>query len=113
LENTSSDLDPKERLQKALGHVGSSVTLTTLTDVAAFAISSSSQFPAIRIFCFYAIATIFFTYLLILTVFLAVLALDLKRRKNGRWDIFMCIKRKNENSQVEKVKTTFSQKVIL
>ena len=105
-------MDSTERLSKALSQVGSSVTLTTLTDVAAFAISSTSQIPAIRLFCFYAITTIFFTYLLILTVFLAVLALDLKRLEDNRWDFLVCVRRKNEEkSQIELKETTISEKV--
>ena len=112
LDSLPSDLTGKERLQKTMSKVGASVTMTTVTDVIAFAISSSTDFPAIRYFCVYALTSILFAYLLIMTIFLAALALDIRRIEDGKWDWFCCKKQKDNNAWSEDM-STFSKTVSL
>ena len=68
-------IDPKirglPRLQKALGNVGGSITMTTLTDMVAFAVSSSIDFPSIRLFCIYASVCLFMSYVLVVSLLVA------------------------------------------
>ena len=110
LDELPKDLSGKDRLKKALGQVGGSITMTTLTDLVAFAISASSDFPAIKVFCFFAMAAILMTYLLIVTVFLAFVALDIRRVESNRWDIFCCVTEK-ESTGWETSGSTISKKV--
>lgn len=69
-----------------MSHSGATITMTTLTDLVAFAVSTSTQFPSIRYFCTYAALTITFSYLMIITFFVAFLSLDVRRIKAGRRD---------------------------
>ena len=78
-----------------MAKVGASVTMTTVTDIVAFAISSSTSFPAIRYFCYYALTTLLLSFVLLMTVFLAVLALEVKRIERSSWDFFCCKKQKD------------------
>jgi len=92
-----------------MAKVGASVTMTTVTDIVAFAISSSSDFPAIRYFCYYAMATILMSFVLLMTVFLAVLALDVKRIEGNGWDCLCCMKQKDFSPWMNS--TSYSKKV--
>ena len=69
--------------------------MTTITDIAAFAVSSSTSFPAIRYFCIYAGVSLLFCYLLIMSVFVAFLSFDIKRIESGRVDALPCIVKPN------------------
>ena len=90
-------IDPKirglPRLQKALGNVGGSITMTTLTDMVAFAVSSSIDFPSIRLFCIYASVCLFLSYVLVVSLLVAYISLDIKRIESGRFDLIPCKKK--------------------
>ncbi|XP_078361990.1 patched domain-containing protein 3-like [Oculina patagonica] len=84
-------LDRQERhlkvpvtLQKVMSGTGVTITMTTLTDLVAFAVSTFSQFPSISYFCTYAALTISFAFLMIVTVFVALLSFDVRRIKANR-----------------------------
>ncbi|XP_071531524.1 NPC intracellular cholesterol transporter 1-like [Panulirus ornatus] len=62
---------------------GMAITLTTLTDAAAFLVGSATQVPALRWFCVYAAVGVTVIYLLQATVFLAALALDQHHKNAG------------------------------
>lgn len=95
LDMMPADITGIERLQKTLGKVGASVAMTTITDVVAFAVSSFSTFPAVRYFCFYAMSSILFVYILMVTVLVAYLSFEIKRIENGKWDVISCKKKKD------------------
>lgn len=84
-------LDRQERhlkvpmtVRKVMSETGVTVTMTTLTDLVAFAVSSSSQFPSIAYFCTYAALTISCAFLMIVSVFVALLSFDVRRIKANR-----------------------------
>ena len=88
-------LDRQERhlkvpmtVRKVMSETGVTVTMTTLTDLVAFAVSSSSQFPSIAYFCTYAALTISCAFLMIVTVFVALLSFDVRRIKANRRNCF-------------------------
>jgi len=83
--------DPIERMGLALRSAGMSITVTSLTDVVAFLIGSSTSLPALRNFCFYAALGILFDYLYQITFFVAVFTLDERRRTNSKADCFCCL----------------------
>ena len=54
MESVDSDVQGPERLVIAMKHIGGSITMTTSTDLVAFAVSTVTDFPAVRLFCVYA-----------------------------------------------------------
>ena len=83
-------LSIRERMSAALRHAGSSITVTSLTDVSAFLTGISSQLPALRNFCFYAVFGVFFDFVYQVTFFVACMVIDAKRQVAGRRDVFCC-----------------------
>lgn len=84
-------LDRQERhltapmtVRKVMSETGVTVTMTTLTDLVAFAVGSSSQFSSIAYFCTYAALTISCAFLMIVSVFVALLSFDVRRIKANR-----------------------------
>lgn len=90
LDQLDPELRGAERLKKAVGHVGASITMTTLTNLVAFAVTASTVVPAIRLFCIYAAVALLFCYFLVVTFLLAFISFDVKRIESGRWDILPC-----------------------
>ena len=112
LDDLPSDVTGHARLRKAMGKVGASVTMTTMTDIVTFAISASSDFPAVRSFCYFAMAAILMTYLLVMTVFLAFMSLDVSRIEASRWDFLCCVKQQKKSSAPwKKSSSTIAKKV--
>lgn len=108
-----------EQMALMLQHAGASITVTSFTDVVAFAIGASTVrsfnfvfhlkfkisriniviqvLPSLQSFCIYAAVGVFFTYLLCLTFVMAVFALDERRINENRHPIFPCIVRKDRD----------------
>eukprot|EP00112_Aurelia_sp_Birch-Aquarium-sp1_P019721 Seg494.9 transcript_id=Seg494.9/GoldUCD/mRNA.D3Y31 product="Patched domain-containing protein 3" protein_id=Seg494.9/GoldUCD/D3Y31 len=92
LDRTNFNLETRELLATVLSNVGGSVTMTTLTDLVAFAVSTMSAFPAIQIFCTYAAVALTFSYLMIMTFFVAFLVYEVNRIKQKRFDTVPFVK---------------------
>ncbi|CAG0884242.1 unnamed protein product [Darwinula stevensoni] len=87
LENVVSKertLNPEERVGEALRQAGVSITITSITDVFAFAIGATTRVPVLRSFCIYTTAGIFIVYVLTLIFMVPILSLDERRRDSGR-----------------------------
>ncbi|KAK8393963.1 hypothetical protein O3P69_006275 [Scylla paramamosain] len=84
-----------ERIGKALKHAGVSITVTSLTDFAAFAIGSGTVLPALRSFCLYAAVGIAAVYFFQATFFVAWFSLDQRRLEDNRQGILWCWKVQN------------------
>eukprot|EP00918_Siedleckia_nematoides_P071429 GHVU01156033.1.p1 GENE.GHVU01156033.1~~GHVU01156033.1.p1 ORF type:complete len:884 (+),score=152.02 GHVU01156033.1:214-2865(+) len=82
----------EERVSKALGRAGSAITVTTITDVAAFLSGLSSSLPALRAFVTYAAVGLIFTYIFVILVFTAILAYDAKREMQNQADGCCCLR---------------------
>ena len=83
------------RSARALARAGASITVTSLTDLVAFAISSSSALPALASFCAYVAIGMFFLWLFASTFFSATLVLDERRQRDNRWECLCCFGGKN------------------
>ena len=94
------DIRGRTRIAKALGEVGSSITMTTLTDMIAFGVSMVTEFPSIKYFCLYAAVCIAVCYILVITVFIAMLSLDVRRIEAGRTDFLPCLIATNDVSEI-------------
>ena len=82
-----------KRGSRALARAGASITVTSLTDLVAFAISSSSAIPALASFCAYASYCIFFLWTLAATFFVSCMVIDEKRQRDNRMDCLVCLTR--------------------
>lgn len=92
-----SEDDPSlvKRGARSLARAGASITVTSMTDLVAFAISSTSALPALASFCAFASINIFFLWALAATFFTSTMVIDEKRQRANRRDIICCSTRKN------------------
>nr|XP_058943206.1 NPC1-like intracellular cholesterol transporter 1 [Pocillopora verrucosa] len=80
----------QERLGLTLKHAGCSITITTLTDFLVFLIGSTTLLPALRAFCIYAAIGVLADFILQVTLFTALLAIDARRQKKKRDGLCCC-----------------------
>ena len=81
------------RIKKAMQHAGPSITITSLTNTLAFAFGGLNSLTSLRSFCLFAAACVMMLYLIVMTLFLAVVIWDTERvgRKKGECcGLFMC-----------------------
>lgn len=85
-----------DRCALSLARSGASITVTSATDLVAFAISSASSLPALSSFCAYAAIGIFFLWMFAATFFTACLVLDERRQRDNRRECLCCVTRGKE-----------------
>lgn len=102
-DQTDTTQSPETRIKTTLESCGMSIAFTTLTDIVAFLLGSSSSIPAIQGFCTYAAFTLFFNFVFQVTAFTAMLCQDAKRMNAGRADIFCCVMRGAKMSAVQPI----------
>ena len=90
---TDVRLDTVERVRITMEEVGSSISVTTITTMAAFILGLTSSVPAIYWLCLYAFPTIFIDFIYQITFFVAIMVLDERRIQGGREDICICFGR--------------------
>lgn len=83
-----------EAIGEAIGQVGPSILQTASSEFACFAIGAISEMPAVKTFAMYAAIAILLDFLLQITAFVALMAIDEGRRKSGRLDLFCCVRSK-------------------
>ncbi|XP_043277996.1 NPC intracellular cholesterol transporter 1 homolog 1b-like [Venturia canescens] len=74
-----------------LGMVGPSMLLTSISECLCFAIGTLSKMPAVNTFAMYASVSILINFLLQITAFVSLLALDTRRYEGGRFDMLCCV----------------------
>uniref|UniRef100_A0A0E0DH78 SSD domain-containing protein n=1 Tax=Oryza meridionalis TaxID=40149 RepID=A0A0E0DH78_9ORYZ len=83
-------LDLEERISTALVEVGPSITLASLAEVLAFAVSAINPMPATRVFSMFAALAVLLDFLLQVSAFVALIVLDFRRAQDGRIDCVPC-----------------------
>ena len=78
-DRQSPKFAPRRRVSNSIAKVGATITMTTITDVIAFFIGTSSAFLDIKYFCIYTAMCISVEFLFQITVFVVFLFLDAKR----------------------------------
>lgn len=63
----------------ALGQIGPSILLTSLSECCCFAIGSISDMPAVKTFALYAAVAVLINFLLQMTAFVALMSFDQSR----------------------------------
>jgi len=86
LEQTPADMPVPKRVATCMGHAGVSITITSLTDLLAFALGSTSSLPGLATFCGFAAIGIAADFILQITFFAGWLALDAYREAKERAD---------------------------
>ena len=90
LEAQPTDLPVKERMARAMGSAGVSITITSLTDLFAFALGATSALPALSTFCVFAAIGITADFLLQISFFAGFMAWDAYREKKRKVDCCPC-----------------------
>jgi len=88
----SPDISVADRISRTAQTGGTSVLITSLTDALAFLIGSTTSLPGLSAFCLYAGLGVVACFLLQLTLFLPLLALNAKRVEATRLDVLCCVK---------------------
>jgi len=91
LEGESSDLPVAERMGRTMGRAGVSITITSLTDLFAFILGSTSALPALSDFCAFAAVGITADFLLQISFFAGWMALDCYRENKNKPDCCPCL----------------------
>mmetsp|Transcript_1584 Transcript_1584/g.2114 ORF Transcript_1584/g.2114 Transcript_1584/m.2114 type:complete len:909 (+) Transcript_1584:142-2868(+) len=86
------------RAAEACSHAGVSLTVTSLTNVTAFAIGSLTAIPDLSSFCKYAALSQFFLYVFQNTFFVACIVLNEQRIENNRLDCLCCFHGKEKET---------------
>ncbi|XP_028413011.1 patched domain-containing protein 3-like [Dendronephthya gigantea] len=81
----------EERIGIAVKNSGTSITVTTVTDVLAFLIGGTTILPGLKSFCFYAAVGILSGYLFQLTFFVGWLTIDARRQSQNRDGCLNCV----------------------
>ncbi|CAF0966260.1 unnamed protein product [Adineta steineri] len=91
------------RLAVTISRIGPSILLTATSESIAFLLGSLTPMPAVQIFSLYAFMAVFIDFLLQITCFVSVLALDARRQDSDRPDLCCCIPTSNflSNNQIE------------
>uniref|UniRef100_A0A182NDR6 SSD domain-containing protein n=1 Tax=Anopheles dirus TaxID=7168 RepID=A0A182NDR6_9DIPT len=76
----------------ALGQIGPSILLTSASECCCFAIGALSPMPAVNTFAWYATVALAVDFLLQISAFVALMALDEKRVEHGRLDLVCCVR---------------------
>ncbi|XP_076812151.1 NPC intracellular cholesterol transporter 1-like [Clavelina lepadiformis] len=82
----------EEQIGRVLGEVAPSMFMSSISETVAFFLGGLSNMPAVRTFSMFAGLAIFCDFLLQITCFVAILALDSRRQKSKRYDCLCCIK---------------------
>ncbi|XP_020084535.1 Niemann-Pick C1 protein-like [Ananas comosus] len=80
------------RISNALVEVGPSITLASLSEFLAFAVSTFTPMPACRVFSMFAALAVLLDFVLQVTAFVALIVFDFIRAEAGRVDCVPCIK---------------------
>uniref|UniRef100_A0A8C6VX29 Patched 1 n=1 Tax=Nothobranchius furzeri TaxID=105023 RepID=A0A8C6VX29_NOTFU len=80
----------EDRTGECLKRTGTSVALTSISNVTAFFMAALIPIPALRAFSLQAAVVVVFNFAMVLLIFPAILSMDLYRREERRFDIFCC-----------------------
>jgi len=85
------ELPGGERLGEAFAQGGTAIMLTSLTNLVAFLVASTSDLPAISWFCTTAGWVVLCLFLVTISMYAPLLVLDERRRAGGRYDCLCCV----------------------
>ncbi|XP_054005477.1 patched domain-containing protein 3-like isoform X1 [Hylaeus anthracinus] len=102
----------EERVALMLGHAGSAISITSLTDVVAFIIGASTILPSLQSFCIYAAVGVLLTFLFQITFYIAFFTLDARRIERKRNSILPWIVHENFTQKFVRPEEELSSRLI-
>ncbi|XP_060712447.1 NPC1-like intracellular cholesterol transporter 1 [Hemiscyllium ocellatum] len=84
----------EEQIGRVLGDVAPSMLLCSISETICFFLGALTKMPAVRTFAFYAALAVFIDFLLQISAFVALMALDVRREEKDRFDICCCVRAK-------------------
>ncbi|CAJ0585861.1 unnamed protein product, partial [Mesorhabditis spiculigera] len=81
----------RDELGMLMRETGMSILCTSINNILSFLAGTLLPIPALRSFCAQSSILLTFNFIAILTLYPALIALDLKRRKSGKRDLFCCL----------------------
>uniref|UniRef100_A0A6A7FZJ5 Niemann-Pick C1 protein-like n=4 Tax=Hirondellea gigas TaxID=1518452 RepID=A0A6A7FZJ5_9CRUS len=100
LTGVMRDRKRAQLLGRAVGDVGPSMLLSSLSQSCCFFLGALSDMPAVRAFALYAGMALLINFILQMTLFVALFSLDIRREEANRLDVLCCIK-KSKSLDVE------------
>uniref|UniRef100_A0A1I7SKH7 SSD domain-containing protein n=1 Tax=Bursaphelenchus xylophilus TaxID=6326 RepID=A0A1I7SKH7_BURXY len=89
----------KSELGLLLKETGMSILMTSTNNILSFLTGTVLPIPALRSFCLQSSVLLTFNLVAILTVYPAIIAIDINRRKSARRDVCCCLKSSNATEQ--------------
>ncbi|EFN66499.1 Niemann-Pick C1 protein [Camponotus floridanus] len=89
----------QEHIGRTLGQVGPSMLLTSVSESCCFFLGSLSDMPAVKAFALYAGMALLVDFILQITCFVSLLALDTIRHTNNRLDVCCFIHSKRDDGE--------------
>eukprot|EP00002_Diphylleia_rotans_P026021 TRINITY_DN516_c0_g1_i1.p1 TRINITY_DN516_c0_g1~~TRINITY_DN516_c0_g1_i1.p1 ORF type:complete len:1227 (+),score=207.28 TRINITY_DN516_c0_g1_i1:56-3736(+) len=115
--NTLDSTDPtqplEQRMGTALSLVGISITAASFSETFSFLLGAMTEMPAVQAFTLYASASIAVSYLLTMTCFVSLLALDTRREKGYRYDCVPCVRKDVDTAELQEAAEADSEEPIL
>jgi Niemann-Pick C1 protein len=90
----------EQQVGRVVGQVGPSMLLTSLSESLAFFLGALTSMPAVKIFSLYAAMAVLIDFLLQISCFVGLLALDARRQDAHRLDFCCCAKMSSERVTV-------------
>lgn len=91
LDRCPKHLSLEDRVAYMMKTAGTSITLTSVTDAVAFALGTTTSFPALKYFCIYAAIGVVLDFFFQITFFCAALVWDEQRIMSKERDCFCCV----------------------
>ncbi|XP_049962855.1 NPC intracellular cholesterol transporter 1-like [Schistocerca serialis cubense] len=87
-----------EHIGRIMSHVGPSILLSTLAECLCFFLGTTSGMPAVREFAMYSGFALLVDFVLQVSCFVSLLALDSRRQEDNRFDICCCVQSSQSDS---------------
>ena len=123
-----------QNIGQTMKHAGVAITVTSMTDIVVFAVGASTvsakqkafrahflhilfdfaflqKLPALQSFCLYCAVGIFAVFVFQATLFVACVALDLRRIESNRNGLFVCYKHRNHTANNNHDKLNLRRKI--
>jgi Niemann-Pick C1 protein len=92
IKKKASDL-VSDIVSEALGEIGPSIFMASVSESVAFAFGCISPMPAVLWFAAFSAVAVLVNFILQMTILLSIMTLDKRRELSQRYDVFCCIKR--------------------
>lgn len=90
-----------DHIGRVVGQVAPTILLASASEAACFFLGALSGMPAVHAFALYAGLALTIDFVLQLTCFVALMALDAQRQEEGRWDILCCVKGSDKDANTK------------